>query len=109
MNLWWFGSEKNGCRFNVFPSFVGTLTANKMTARALLAAMKNYLVTDPSMSLGEYVKTFEGGASSQLVELIANLISICTMDETVLYYDDNGKVEGCIGKPNRGCASATRK
>ena len=70
-----------------------------MTARALLAAMKNYLVTDPSVNLGDYAKTFEGGAGSQMVELIATLISICTMDETVLYYDDNGKVEGSSGNP----------
>lgn len=77
----------------------GTLTANQMTARALFAAMKKYLVDDPAISLGDYVKTFEGGATLELIQLIANLVSICTMDETVLYYDESGKVEGSSGNP----------
>ena len=61
--------------------------------------MTNYLVTDPSVHLGDYVKTFEGGASQELIDLIGNLISICTMDETVLYKDSDGKVEGASGNP----------
>ena len=79
--------------------FTGTLTANKMTTRALFAAMKNYVVKDPAVHLGDYVKTYEGGASPELIKLIANLVSICTMDETVLYYDETGKVEGSSGNP----------
>jgi len=70
-----------------------------MTSRALFAAMKNYLVNDPSVLLGDYVKTYEGGASTEMIELIANLVSVCTMDETVLYYDQSGKVEGSSGNP----------
>jgi Ca2+ transporting ATPase len=70
-----------------------------MTTRALFAAMKDYLVQDPAVSLGEYVKTYEGGASPELIKLIADLVSICTMDETVLYYDKTGKVEGSSGNP----------
>lgn len=45
------------------------------------------------------MKTFHGGVSSQIIELIAEAISICTMDETVLYLDESGKVEGASGNP----------
>jgi Ca2+ transporting ATPase len=61
--------------------------------------MKNYLVADPSQHLGDYVKTFEGGASSEIIDLICNLVSICTMDESVLYFDDKGVVTGGSGNP----------
>jgi magnesium-transporting ATPase (P-type) len=70
-----------------------------MTTRAVFVAMKNYLVTDPSQQLGDYVKTFEGGASSEIIKLIGNLVAICTMDESVLFFDKNDKVEGGSGNP----------
>jgi Ca2+ transporting ATPase len=70
-----------------------------MTTRALFAAMKDYLVQDPAVHLGDYVKTYEGGASPELIKLIADVVSICTMDETVLYFDKAGKVEGSSGNP----------
>lgn len=80
-------------------STTGTLTTNRMTSRALFVAMKNYLVRDPSQHLGDYVKTFDGGASQAIIDLISNLVSICTMDESVLYLDDKGTLEGGSGNP----------
>ena len=77
----------------------GTLTSNKMTARALYMGLKDYLVKDPSVKLGDYVKTFEGGANAAVMEVLAKVIAIDSMDETVLYVDGKGDVEGSSGNP----------
>ena len=62
-------------------------------------AFKDYLVEDPKVTLSDYIKTFDGGASDTLIELLCQLISIDTMDETVLYVDKKGKIEGASGNP----------
>lgn len=77
----------------------GTLTANKMTARALWMAFKDYVVPDPSLSLGEYVKNFEGGANPKVIDVLTKLIATDTMDETVLYVDGDGTLDGSSGNP----------
>ena len=78
--------------------FTGTLTANKMTARALLLGMKNMIPDDPKVTLGEYVN--ENCPSLSSVDLLANLISINTMNETVLYCnEETSKLEGSAGNP----------
>ena len=51
------------------------------------------------MKLGDYVKTFEGGANAQVLDFLVKAISIDSMDETVLYLDANGQVEGSSGNP----------
>jgi Ca2+ transporting ATPase len=70
-----------------------------MTARAIYMGLKDYLVKDPSMTLGDYVKTFEGGANGVVMDLLAKAIAIDSMDETVLYVDGKGIVEGSSGNP----------
>jgi hypothetical protein len=65
-----------------------------MTARALFMGFVDYNVKDPSMKLADYIQTFEGGAHSKALDLLATLISINSMDETVLYYDNDGSLEG---------------
>jgi P-type Ca2+ transporter type 2B len=89
--------------FLSFRFAAGTLTANKMTARAFYAGKdRNYLPDDPAVSLGEYMTKAHADldeASPEVVDLICNSISICTMNETVLYYDKAGKVEGSGGNP----------
>jgi hypothetical protein len=69
-----------------------------MTARALLLAMKNMIADDPQVTLGDYVNA--NCPSLSAVDLVANLIAINTMNETVLYYnDETGKLEGSAGNP----------
>jgi len=78
----------------------GTLTANKMTARALYAGKVNYIVDDPAVTLGAWILKHPVDAlSSGLVELICRCISIDTMNETVLYYNGDNVVEGSAGNP----------
>lgn len=78
---------------------VGTLTANKMSARGLFAGTVNYLVDDPAMTLGEYIRSHNGGASPLVIDLLCRTIAIDTMNETVLYYDKEGEIEGASGNP----------
>ena len=61
--------------------------------------LKDYLVNDPSIKLGDYIKTFEGGANAAVLNVLANAIAIDSMDETVLYVDGKGRVEGSSGNP----------
>jgi P-type Ca2+ transporter type 2B len=60
---------------------------------------KDYDVKDPGTKLGSYIKTFEGGASAKVLDILTRLISINTMDETVLYLNSKGEVEGSNGNP----------
>lgn len=69
-----------------------------MTARALLLAMNSMILDDPRIKLGDYVN--DNCPSLSAVDLLVRLISICTMNETVLYYKEStGELEGSAGNP----------
>ena len=68
-----------------------------MTARALFTGDMNYLVNDPAVILGDFVK--DQGCSEELIELICRSISINTMNETVLYKNNRGEIESGSGNP----------
>lgn len=68
-----------------------------MTVRALFTALKNYVCDDPAVTFGDYVIT--EGASPQIIDLICRTVAIDTMNETVLYYDRDGKLDVASGNP----------
>lgn len=69
-----------------------------MSCRALYAGGANYLVDDPSETLGAFVKRRE--ARDDLIELICRCIAIDTMNESALHYASDGtSVEGGSGNP----------
>lgn len=89
--------ETMGCATTICTDKTGTLTANQMSARALYAAETNMIVDDPKQSLGDYVK--EHFPEGDVLEMIAKIISINTMNETVLEFDGDGSVKGSAGNP----------
>jgi len=70
-----------------------------MTARALFAGKMNYVVEDPSITLGDYVRTYMGGLHRSLIDLVCRAIAIDTMNETVLYFDADGREQSSSGNP----------
>jgi Ca2+ transporting ATPase len=75
----------------------GTLTANKMTARAVYTADVNVVADDPNVTLGSYVK--EKNIPVEVLDIIAKTISINTMNESVLEVNKDGELEGSAGNP----------
>jgi Ca2+ transporting ATPase len=91
--------ETMGCATTICTDKTGTLTANKMTARAMYANETDFSCTDPSLSLANFVKNSADRPSQQMINLISTLISICSMDETVVDIDLDGHVEKSSGNP----------
>lgn len=81
-----------------FFTLLGTLTANKMTCRAICTTGENLILDDPKVKLGDHIHKSE--LSPNVIDLVARSIAINTMNETVLYYKDDGKtLEGSAGNP----------
>lgn len=89
--------ETMGCATTICTDKTGTLTANKMTARALYAAEKNIIVDDPKRSFGDYVK--EHLPEESVRDTIGKIISINTMNETIVEFNEDGTVKESSGNP----------
>jgi Ca2+ transporting ATPase len=77
--------------------FSGTLTSNKMSVRAIYTAESNIVLSNPTVKLGNYLK--DQSIPDETKDLIATLIAIDTMNETVLSFKEDGSSEGGQGNP----------
>lgn len=68
-----------------------------MSARALYVAEKNMVVEDPKQSLGDYVK--DHVPEKDVLDIVGKIISIDTMNETVLEINEDGTLKGSAGNP----------
>lgn len=75
-----------------------------MTVRAIYTDKHNYICTESTQKLGELILDLNRPLSQGIIQLISNLISINSMNESVLYFDDTGKtVKKSSGNPTE-CA-----
>ncbi|KAL7544036.1 hypothetical protein ACHAWF_007509 [Thalassiosira exigua] len=91
--------ETMGCATTICTDKTGTLTANKMTARAVYANQTDFSCADPAVSLGEYVREHPSSPGRDTLEVISTLIAINTMDETTVEFDGGGNVLSSMGNP----------
>lgn len=76
-----------------------------MSTRAIFTSGKNYTVTDPKVTLGDFLQTNVDALSDTIKSFITKAISICTMDESSLTIED-GKVTTSSGNPTEGALLA---
>ena len=80
--------ETMGCATTICTDKTGTLTTNEMAVRSIFMEGFDYSCKDPSESLGNFVINSLQRPSAEVLQLVANLISINTMNETSLNFHE---------------------
>ena len=90
--------ETMGCATTICTDKTGTLTTNEMAVRAIYLEEIDFTCADPSQTLGEVVIQALKRPSGEVLQLIANLLSIDTMNESSLKFQGGNSEKVIISR-----------